>query len=78
MAPEDRYSEWLRQDIPRLLLTLVAVALIVGTLWIAEQRWRFLARGLGQVLPGAPLSVQQDIPVAPTALEDSGQIEAGE
>jgi hypothetical protein len=74
MAVNDPYSRWLWQDVPRLLLTIITVAIVVWGLWLAELRWQILTWVAEQVPSGAGL----DTPAAPVGLEDNDQKLEGE
>ncbi len=43
MTTTDRYNRWLRQDIPRLLITAVIVVISIWGLWLVQERWNIFS-----------------------------------
>ena len=54
MLQTDRYSHWLRQDIPRLAVTVLAVVVMVGGLWALNQRVHVFERLLQTITSPTP------------------------
>jgi hypothetical protein len=50
----DHYNRWLRQDIRRLILTIVVVALLLWGLWAVEARFQMLQTLVNRIVV-APL-----------------------